>query len=135
MGFMKRRPWVLHEAFDQRKWHFSSKVKEIVTGDPVTVSIKDGPMLTLRISAPITNHPPQFEDATKAITNRLVVIECKREFFEDNPVGAALEARRIGVGKPSNMVLRHELPGCTGMGDGRSAAGIRELRLLDHPQP
>ena len=63
MGFLKRRPWVLHEAFDQRKWHFSSDVKTIITGEPIHINIKNGPVLSQRVSAPIfwgTNHPPQF---------------------------------------------------------------------------
>jgi P4 family phage/plasmid primase-like protien len=114
MGFIKRRPWVLHEAFDQRKWHFSSKVKAIITGEPVDVNIKNGPMLTIRISAPIfwgTNHPPQFKESSKAITNRLVVIECRREFLEDAPVGAQIEATRRHLDKPSSLVLADELPG------------------------
>jgi hypothetical protein len=53
MPFLKRMPWVLHEAFDQRKWHFSSSVKAIVTGDPISVNIKNGPLLTQRFTAPI----------------------------------------------------------------------------------
>jgi P4 family phage/plasmid primase-like protien len=114
MPFVHRRPWVLHEAFDQRKWHFSSSVKAIVTSEPIGVNVKNGPMLSIRVHAPIfwgTNHPPQFKEATRAITNRLVVIECKREFFEDNPVGAAVEARKLGLGKPSDLVLRGEMKG------------------------
>jgi len=114
MKFVKRSPWVLHEAFDQRKWHFSSSVKAIITGEPISVNIKNGPMLSIRVKAPIfwgTNHPPQFKEATKAVTNRLTVIECKREFLEDKPVGAAIEARRLGLGKPSNLVLGTEMPG------------------------
>jgi P4 family phage/plasmid primase-like protien len=114
MGFLKRRPWVLHEAFDQRKWHFSSVVKTIITGEPIHINIKNGPMLSQRVTAPPfwgTNHPPQFKESTKAIANRLVVIECKREFFDDNPVGAAKEAFRRGLGKPSNLVLKEEMPG------------------------
>ena len=114
MGFLKRRPWVLHEAFDQRKWHFSSDVKTIITGEPIHINIKNGPVLSQRVNAPIywgTNHPPQFKESTKAIANRLVVIECKREFFDDNPVGAAKEAFRLGLGKPSNLVLKQEMPG------------------------
>src|SRR5216683_1796972 len=114
MPFMNRRPWVLHEAFDQRKWHFSSSVKAIVTGEPIAVNVKNGPMLSIRVNAPIfwgTNHPPAFKESTKAITNRLTVIECKREFFEDKPVGAAKEARLRGLSKPSDLVLRDEMPG------------------------
>src|SRR5229473_730885 len=114
MKFQKRSPWVLHEAFDQRKWHFSSSVKAIVTGEPIAVNVKNGPMLSIRVKGPIfwgTNHPPQFKEATKAVTNRLTVIECKREFFEGKPVGAAKEAFRRGLGKPSNLVLKEEMPG------------------------
>ena len=114
MAFVKRRPWVLHEAFDQRKWHFSNSVKTIVTGEPIPVNVKNGPMLSIRVKSPIfwgTNHPPQFKESTKAVTNRLTVIECKREFFEGKPVGAAKEAFRRGLGKPSNLVLKEEMPG------------------------
>ena len=114
MGFIKRRPWVLHEAFDQRKWHFSSDVKTIITGEPVNINVKNGPILSQRVYAPIfwgTNYPPQFKESTRAITNRMVVIECRREFMPNKPVGAAKEARRLGLGKPSNLVLRDELPG------------------------
>jgi P4 family phage/plasmid primase-like protien len=114
MPFVRRRPWILHEAFDQRKWHFSSSVKAIVTGEPINVNIKNGPLISIRFTGPIfwgTNHPPQFKESSKAITNRLVVIECRREFFEDNPVGAAKEAFKQGLGKPSNLVLRDEMNG------------------------
>jgi P4 family phage/plasmid primase-like protien len=114
MPFLKRVPWVLHEAFDQRKWHFSSSVKAIVTGDPISINIKNGALITQRFTAPIfwgTNHPPQFKEASKAIANRLVVIECRREFKDDAPVGAAAEAFRRKLGKPSNLVLKEEMPG------------------------
>lgn len=114
MAFTRRLPWVLHEAFDQRKWHFSSAVKAIITGEPVSINIKNGPMLSQRVKAPIfwgTNHPPQFKEATKAIVNRLIVIECRREFIEGQPVGAAAEAFRRGYDKPSTLVLSTEMAG------------------------
>ena len=41
-----------------------------------------------------TNHPPQFREATKAIINRIVVIECRREFSEDAAIGVALRLAR-----------------------------------------
>jgi hypothetical protein len=41
----------------------------------------------------------------------LTVIECKREFFEDKPVGAAKEAKRLGLGKPHELILRDEMTG------------------------
>jgi P4 family phage/plasmid primase-like protien len=114
MPFLNRRPWILHEAFDQRKWHFSSSVKALVTGEPIAVNIKNGPMISVRMQSPIfwgTNHPPQFKESTKAITNRLVVIECRREFVDGELVGAAVEARKQGLDKPSSLVLRDEMPG------------------------
>lgn len=114
MAFTKRLPWVLHEAFDQGKWHFSSAVKAIITGEPVSINIKNGPMLSQRVKAPIfwgTNHPPQFKEATKAIINRMIVIECRREFIEGQPVGAAAEAFRRGFEKPSTLILETEMPG------------------------
>jgi P4 family phage/plasmid primase-like protien len=133
MGFLKRRPWVLHEAFDQRKWHFSSKVKEIVTGDPINVNIKNGPLLTIRIRGPIfwgTNHPPQFKESTKAITNRLVIIDCKREFFDDKPIGAAVEAKRLGFSKPSALVLKQEMPGLLAWAMTGLKRGLERGRLI-----
>jgi P4 family phage/plasmid primase-like protien len=114
MPFLNRRPWILHEAFDQRKWHFSSSVKALVTGEPIAVNIKNGPMVSVRMQSPIfwgTNHPPQFKEATKAIVNRLVVIECRREFVDGTLVGAAVEARKQGLDKPSSLVLATEMPG------------------------
>jgi phage/plasmid-associated DNA primase len=114
MPFTKRLPWVLHEAFDQGKWHFSSAVKAIITGEPVSINIKNGPMLSQRVKAPIfwgTNSPPQFREATKAIINRMIVIECRREFIEGQPIGAAAEAFKRGYDKPSSLVLTEEMPG------------------------
>jgi len=133
MQFIKRKPWVLHEAFDQRKWHFSSNVKAIVTGDPVQVNVKNGAIWTLRIKAPIfwgTNHPPKFKESTKAITNRLVVIECSREFFEERPVGAAVEANRLRLGKPSNLVLKQEMPGVLAWAMAGLKRGLERGRLV-----
>lgn len=114
MPFMRRVPWVLHEAFDQRKWHFSSTVKAIITAEPVAINIKNGPMISQRIRSPIfwgTNHPPQFREATRAIVNRLIVIECRREFPEGEYIGVAREARRRGLDRPSTLVTQVERSG------------------------
>ena len=114
MAFIRRAPWILHEAFDQSKWHMSSTVKAVITGEPVSINIKNGPMLTMRVRAPAfwgTNHPPTFKEATRAIVNRIVVVTCQRTFDEEHPVGAAAEALRRGYDRPSTLVLAHERPG------------------------
>jgi P4 family phage/plasmid primase-like protien len=114
MQFVRRRPWILHEAFDQREWHLSSNVKAIITGEPIPINIKNGPIITQRVDAPIfwgTNHPAQFKESTRAIVNRIVVIECRREFMPDTPVGAGIEAAKRGFSKPSSLVLAEEMPG------------------------
>ena len=111
--FARRVPWILHEAFDQR-WHMSNVVKALITGEPVQINVKNGPLYTHRFTAPIywgTNHPPQFKEATAAMVNRIVPLECLRTFDPDSPVGVALEAQRRGYAKPSDIVLATELPG------------------------
>ena len=113
MSFLRRVPWVLHEAFDQSKWHFSATVKALLSGDPVNVNVKNGPMVTLRYKNPVfwgTNAPPQFKEATKAIINRLIVIEFKK-VFGNEMTGAAREAWSRGFASPSDLVLTTEKPG------------------------
>ncbi|WP_354265863.1 hypothetical protein [Bradyrhizobium sp. I1.7.5] len=113
MPFIKRRPWVLHEAFGGQ-WHFSSNVKAIITQEPVGINIKNGPVLTQIVRAPIfwaTNFQPQFKEATRAIVSRMIVIEVSRQFDEKNPIGAAAEAIKRGFSKPGEFVIATELPG------------------------
>ncbi|MGY3496755.1 hypothetical protein [Bradyrhizobium sp. USDA 4502] len=113
MPFVKRRPWVLHEAFDN-KWHLSSTVKSIITHDPVNINIKNGPVVSQVVRSPIfwaTNFQPQFKEATRAIVSRMIVIEVSRRFDEMNPIGAAAEAIRQGYSKPGELIIATELPG------------------------
>jgi hypothetical protein len=113
MPFTKRLPWVLHEAFGGA-WHFSSVVKSIVTQEPVQLNIKNGPMVTTVIRAPIfwaTNFQPQFKEATRAIVSRMIVIEVSRRFDEKKAIGAAAEALRRGFAKPGELIVATELEG------------------------
>jgi phage/plasmid-associated DNA primase len=60
MPFARRLPWVLHEAFGGQ-WHFSANVKSIITQEPVSINIKNGPVVTQVVRSPIfwaTNFPP-----------------------------------------------------------------------------
>ncbi|SDJ91584.1 D5 N terminal like [Bradyrhizobium sp. Rc2d] len=113
MPFVKRLPWVLHEAFSGA-WQPSSIVKSIITQEPVSINVKNGPVLTQIVRAPIfwaTNGQPQFKEATKAIVSRMIVIEVSRQFYDDKPIGAAAEALRRGFAKPGEMIVATELPG------------------------
>jgi hypothetical protein len=133
MEFMRRAPWVLHEAFDQSKWHFSSIVKSILTGDPVQINVKNGAIVTRRIKAPVfwgTNHPPQFREATKAIVNRMIVMKCRQTFDENTPVGVAIEAARHGYAEPSRFILDIEMPGLLNW----AIEGLRRARQRGHLQ-
>lgn len=113
MPFVRRAPWVLHEAFSGQ-WHMSQTVKAIVTGEPVQINMKNGPMLTRTVRAPIfwaTNFQPQFKEATKAIVDRMIVIEVTRKFDAAKPIGAAAEAIKRGFSKPGEFIVAAELPG------------------------
>jgi P4 family phage/plasmid primase-like protien len=114
MNFLQRRPWVLHEAFEQSRWHMSSVVKSLISGEDISVNVKRGPFLSTRMRAPVfwgTNHAPQFQEATQAIIERLAIVQCRQQFDKDNPIGVALAARRRGFEKPSELVLAVEKPG------------------------
>lgn len=113
MPFVKRLPWVLHEAFGGA-WHLSNVVKSIITQEPVQINVKNGPVFTQTIRSPIfwaTNSQPQFKEATRAIVSRMIVIEVSRRFEDGNPIGAAAEARERGFAKPGELIVATELPG------------------------
>jgi P4 family phage/plasmid primase-like protien len=120
MPFVKRAPWVLHEAFRPGKWHLAPDVKAIITHNAVNINVKKGPLLRAVVRSPIfwaTNYPPQFKETTKAIVNRIIVIKCTRVFEEGAPlIGAAAEARRQGNAEPSDFLLATEMPGILNWG-------------------
>jgi phage/plasmid-associated DNA primase len=112
--FVQRLAWVLPEAFDASKWHVPSKVKALISGEPVQINVKGGRIFSHAYTGPVAwgaNADPQFKEATKAITNRLLLIQCKREFDEDDPVGVALAARDAGFSTPAELVLATEMSG------------------------
>jgi phage/plasmid-associated DNA primase len=114
MAFARRVPWVLPEAFDQGKWHLSSATKALASGEPVQINMKNGAIFDHTFTGPIiwgANTDPQFKEATAAITNRLLIVPCRRKFDPETPVGVAIAARAAGLYKPSQLVLRDEMPG------------------------
>jgi phage/plasmid-associated DNA primase len=119
MPFLKRAPWVLHEAFEQSQWHLSSVVKTILTGEPVQINIKNGPMVYKRIKVPVfwgTNHPPSFKEMSKAMVNRLQIIKCGVVFDHNNPIGVAREAYTNGFASPAEFILSKERSGILNWG-------------------
>jgi hypothetical protein len=114
MPFVRRAPWVLHEAFNQGKWLVSSIVKAMITGEPVAINVKNKPIVSRRIRAPIfwaTNHPPQFREATRAMVSRMIIMRCQRVFNDRDPVGVGAMAAKQGLDRPSTLVLRDERSG------------------------
>jgi hypothetical protein len=114
MQFVRRAPWVLHEAFSTGKWIPSDRVKAIISGDPIDINIKNGPLITKRVTQPIfwaTNAPVQIKEPTSAMKNRVVIIECRQEFKEAKPVGAGAEAIKRGYENPAEFFLRQEKSG------------------------
>jgi len=114
MSFLKPHPWVLHEAFDQSRWEMSATVKALLSGDPVSVNVKNGPLLTVRFDAPVfwgTNVPPQFREASRAMENRLAIVKMKRAFNPMRLEGNALKAQEQGYAKISEMILGTEKTG------------------------
>lgn len=114
MAFLRNTPWVLHEAFNQGKWHFSSEVKALLTGDPINVNIKNGPIVSHVFRSPVfwgTNNPPQFKEQTRAIQNRIMIISCPKIFDPENLVGEAAWAKEQGYASPADYVLEKERSG------------------------
>jgi len=112
--FLRNVPWVLHEAFDQSKWHFSATVKALLSGDPISINIKNGPIVERRFKLPVfwgTNSPPQFKEASRAIENRVRIVRCKQVFDPANVRGIAKEAHDKGFASPADYVLSTEMPG------------------------
>jgi phage/plasmid-associated DNA primase len=129
--FAKRQPWLLPEAFDASKWHLSSTVKLILRGEPFQINIKGGPIMTVRATAPAfwgSNVAPQFKEATKAVINRLAIVECRRVFDPAVPTGVAAIARARGYDEPQHLVLATEMPGLLAW----AVEGLRRLLKRGH---
>jgi hypothetical protein len=106
-------PWLLHEAFG-KNWVPGQKIKDIISGDWVGINIKNGPLLTKRILNPIiwcTNAPVQISEASSAVRNRIIIVECRMEFKENQLVGLGAEAKQRGFENPHDFLLAHEKAG------------------------
>lgn len=114
MEFLTQRPWLLHEAFDQGAWYPSSFVKAVITGEPISINVKNGPIVSRSRFGPIywgSNSPPQFKEASGAIADRFSVLHCHAKFERQNPIGVALEAQAAGFKYVYEYVLARERAG------------------------
>jgi P4 family phage/plasmid primase-like protien len=131
VDFLRPAPWVLHEAFDQSKWHFSAIAKALLSGDDVQVNVKNGPLVTHKFRQAIawgTNFPPQFKDTSDAMRHRLMIIKLHHTFDPENPVGVAREAQKRGYDRISTMILDNERPGLLNW----ALEGLIRLRQRGH---
>jgi P4 family phage/plasmid primase-like protien len=114
VDFLRRAPWLLDEAFDQAKWHVSSTVKALLSGDYVNVNVKNGPMISHQWRGAVfwgSNVPPQFKEVSRAMENRLVIIKCEKVFDPARPTGVAKLANERGYVSPAELVLAEEKSG------------------------
>lgn len=114
VNFLSPHPWVLHEAFEQAKWEMSATTKALLSGDPVTVNVKNGALISHRWRGAAfwgTNVPPQFKEASRAMENRLAIVNVKRVYDHTQVVGAAALARDRGYSSPAELVLTTEKEG------------------------
>jgi hypothetical protein len=112
--FTKRVVWTLHEAFDQGVWHLSSRVKSILSGDPLSINPKNQKAITMlmRVVAMwATNSPVKFKESTDAILIRLIIIRMKVKFIPGQLIGTALQAKNNGFAEPHEFVLATEKSG------------------------
>jgi phage/plasmid-associated DNA primase len=110
----KFAPWRLDEAFAQRTWHPTPLIKKMMSGEPFEINVKKGPLLMVIWDGACfwaTNAPVQFEELTRAMENRVLIVNCDVIFDPKNPVGAALAAHERGYRDPSDLVLAEEMPG------------------------
>jgi phage/plasmid-associated DNA primase len=112
--FKRNAPWVLHEAFEQSKWHPSARVKALASGDDISINVKSGPQFSHCYTGPIfwgSNPGPHFKEASQAMEKRMIIVPCNQTFEEEKPVGVALTARQKGYDKPWRMVIETERAG------------------------
>jgi hypothetical protein len=114
MPFRARLPWILDEAFSREKWNPPSNVKKLITCEPVNINPKNKDIISHRFLGPIfwaTNNPPQFKENTRAMVERMIIIDCHAKFSFEEPTGAAVVARSAHYDSPASYVVDKELPG------------------------
>ena len=108
-SFLTASAWITEEVDSLRKEMDTSRVKCLITGEPVTAQRKGKTDAVLRFTGPVGwagNTAPNFPESSGAIYDRIVTIEVARTFTED-------EARQ----KFGNMAVidwleaKGELPG------------------------
>jgi phage/plasmid-associated DNA primase len=130
--FIRRRPWVLDEAFNNGVWHYSDKVKVILSRGSARINPKGTSALTRAICAPTfwgTNYEPAFKENTEAMINRMKILRLTRIFDKENPVGVAVKARAINPAwEPDDLIHDREKAGVLNW----MLAGLQRLMARGH---
>lgn len=108
-AFLAAQAWISEEVDDVRRDSSTSRVKCLITGEPVTAQRKGATDVVLKFKGPVGwagNSAPKFAEASNAVYDRIVVIPMERTFTTD-------EARqRFGSKKPVEWLYdRGEFPG------------------------
>ena len=97
-AFIKRAPWILGEAFTTSIWHLADTVKMILGGDSIEINPKNKDAICIKPNTPAfwaTNYPPKFKEPTRAIVERIVVLQLTKVFDKSKPIGVAVAAKKI----------------------------------------
>lgn len=82
-SFLSASAWITEEVDDVRKEAGSSRVKCLITGEPVAASRRYKPDATLRFNGPVGwagNTAPNFTESSNAVYDRIVVVPMERIF-------------------------------------------------------
>lgn len=111
--FLTNKPWRHDEMSDGRTWSPSSTIKQLLTGEPVSVNIKHGAQVSVRYRRPVfwgSNFDLQIKDETDAIVNRITIFRCEHD-FSGQITGVYKKARAAGYKDAASMILATEKPG------------------------
>lgn len=108
-AFLDAKAWITEEVEGLGKLSDSARVKCLITGEPLNVPRKYMTDTTLKFNGPVAwagNARPNFPESSGALYDRVIVIECERQFT------AAEAKKKFGQLKPIEWLdAKGEMPG------------------------
>jgi P4 family phage/plasmid primase-like protien len=108
-AFLAAQAWISEEVDDVRRDSSTSRVKCLITGEPITAQRKGATDVVLKFKGPVGwagNSAPKFTEASNAVYDRIVVIPMERTFTADEA------KRKFGRMKPVEWLYeKGEFPG------------------------